>query len=275
MALLQFAEIFGHDILNQGPVAISDRTQKRCRFQNCDCTKVSATDPLGICSFSDGQTATSVCPMRFQENGVIFQDVGRLAFGAGVRIVAAPEIRLLRTRGSSQRKIGKVDFLLAKLDANNQPVDFAAMEVQAVYISGKSVRPAFNHFVRTGNLTGQDSRRRPDYRSSAQKRLMPQLSLKVPVFRRWGKKFFVVVDSMFFGQLPPIKSVQSIANSEITWLVYPLQKSGSAYSFGAPSVRFTVWDDVLTALREGQQPEPDEILAEIAGKLSVLPKFTT
>jgi hypothetical protein len=35
---------------------------------------------------------------------------------------------------------------------------------------------------------------RPDYRSSGPKRLMPQLQIKVPSLRRWGKKMAVVVD---------------------------------------------------------------------------------
>ena len=65
--------------------------------------------------------------------------------------------------------------------------------------------------------------RRPDFRSSAQKRLMPQLALKVPIFRRWNKRFFVAVDRTFYGELPTLKE-RSLGNSEITWLVYDFQR---------------------------------------------------
>jgi len=41
-------------------------------------------------------------------------------------------------------------LVIAVLDAAEKPADFAALEVQSVYISGKSVRPAFNSFLATG-----------------------------------------------------------------------------------------------------------------------------
>jgi hypothetical protein len=71
--------------------------------------------------------------------------------------------------------------MIAALNDQGDPADFAALEVQSVYISGTSIRPAFEAFLETGTLT-EDCERHPDFRSSAQKRLMPQLSLKVPVF---------------------------------------------------------------------------------------------
>src|SRR5439155_1520669 len=129
-----------------------------------------------------------------------------------------------------------------------------------VHISGKSVRPFFNEFLRT-EILPEAAKARPDYRSSAQKRLMPQLSLKVPVFRRWGKRFFVVVDKPFFTALPKIRRVAGKENSEITWLVYELNRnaSGVGYSLSDPDVIFTLWDDVLTALREGEAPQQSEV----------------
>jgi hypothetical protein len=148
--------------------------------------------------------------------------------------------------------------------------------VQSVYISGLSIRPAFNEFLATGQYA-EVQRNRPDYRSSAQKRLMPQLSLKVPVFRRWGKKFFVVVDAAFFAAMSPIREVSTAGNSEVTWLVYPLPRTsgGIGYTLGEPRVVFTQWDDVLSALREGEAPAQSEVLAEIEAKIPRLQHFTT
>jgi len=104
---------------------------------------------------------------------------------------------------------------------------------------------------------------------------MPQLSLKVPVFRRWGKRFFVVVDDPFFRALPRIRRVEGKENSEITWLVYALNRdqSGIGYSMSEPDIVFTLWDDVLTALREGEAPQQSEVLAEIATRIPQLRTF--
>lgn len=171
---------------------------------------------------------------------------------------------MLRIEGKNghQRKIGKIDFLIGKLDPTGRPTDFAALEVQAVYFSGSEVRTAMKQYLRSGALTS-DGYRRPDWRSSIQKRLMPQLSLKVPLFRRWGKKFFVATDRSFFEQIPAMRTVRTLANSEVSWLIYPFSLTPQGYEMGAPSIQHTQWDDVLDALREGAAPEPAEILAEI------------
>jgi Restriction endonuclease NotI len=275
MALLQISEVFGHDVNDDSAEATRDRQRMWCPFRDSKCTKGGKERPLGICSFGDEKAATSVCPVRFLERSRIFVDAGRIAFGEGKKIVVVPEMRLLRVPDTGKR-IGKIDFLIAVLDRNGQPSDFAALEVQAVYISGLSVRPYFVEFLRTGVLP-DGGKRRPDYRSSAQKRLMPQLSLKVPVFRRWGKRFFVVVDEPFFSALPRIRRVEGKENSEITWLVYRLNRdqSGCGYTMGDPEVVFTLWDDVLTALREGEAPQQSEVLAEIASRVTQLKSYDT
>lgn len=192
----------------------------------------------------------------------MFQDAGSLAFGSSSPgISVSREIRILKAGPDSNKRIGKVDYVIGRLDDMGKCTDFAALEVQSVYITGTSVRPAFQRFLKDG-VIAPDSARRPDARSSAQKRLMPQLSLKVPVFRRWGKKFFVAVDQWFFEQLPPFAETDSIDNSEVTWLVYPFGRPGPArsYSMGVPRVVYSHWSAVEEALREGVAPRPDEIL---------------
>ena len=94
---------------------------------------------------------------------------------------------------------------------------------------------------------------------------MPQLSLKLPVFRRWGKKVFVAVDTELFYALPSIRPVESFVNSEITWLVYPFtrKEDQAPYMMCNPKILFSEWSDVEDALREGEPPKPDEILTDV------------
>ncbi len=96
---------------------------------------------------------------------------------------------------------------------------------------------------------------------------MPQLSLKVPIFRRWGKKFFVAVDETFFAEMPVMREVDGVENSEITWLVYSFDKSGTEFKMRLKRVVFTHWDEVMAALREGVAPKPAEMLHELAAGL--------
>jgi hypothetical protein len=88
---------------------------------------------------------------------------------------------------------------------------------------------------------------------------------------------FRVIDKPFFTALPRIRRVEGKENSEITWLVYELNRnqSGVGYSMSDLEVVFTLWDDVLTALREGDSPQQSEVLAEIAARIPQLPSFDT
>lgn len=264
--LLQIGEVFGHAISDQSKQAWRDRTDKRCPFRDAPCNKGNSADPLGICSFASAAKATVVCPSRFLEANQVFRDAARLAFGEGVKTAAVPEVRVLTIPGPKPRKIGKIDFMLTALGVDGQPQDFAALEIQAVYISGKSIKPAFDRYLKHRKLPA-DASRRPDFRSSAQKRLMPQLSLKMPIFRRWGKKFFVAVDETFFGEMPCMREVDGVENSEVTWLVYGFDKEAERFVMSLKKAVFTHWDEVVTALREGIAPKPTEMLSELAAGL--------
>ena len=261
------SEIFGRSVADTSPESATIRQTKQCPFRGSTCTKSSKSDPIGICSLSDGEEAAAICPVRFLENDRIFYDSARIAFGEGSEIGVFPEVRILRiagAKGLADKKIGKVDFLLGKIEGG-RITDFAALEVQASYFSGTKIRPAMEYFLKHCGLDDRISDRRPDFRSSAQKRLMPQLRLKVPVFRRWGKKFFVVVDSQFFRSLPAFKRF-SPPNSEIVFLSYPIRREGAGYSMRTPDVTGTSWDEVVNSLQEGDAPEPKEIFAELQAK---------
>jgi hypothetical protein len=268
---MRVSEVFGIGFEDRSTEAQRERARKHCPFRDSVCTKSSKTDPLGICTLSDGEFATALCPVRFLERDQIFIDAAKLAFGPGVEFAVFPEIRILKIPSREEdveKKIGKVDFLIGHVKGG-VVADFAAVEVQAVYFSGTSIRSTFDRFLLGEELTDEQITRRPDFRSSAQKRLIPQLMLKVPVFRRWGKKFFVVVDTLFLKSLPPFPTVPR-SNSELTWLGYPIKKSEhGSYSLGVPEVFPTLWDDVATSLREGVPPLMDEITNELQMKLSL------
>lgn len=267
MALLQIGEVFGFPATDVSETAREARDKRRCPFKGGQCTKGSKTDPIGICSLTDGTFLATTCPVRFRQGYRIFHDVAALAFGKNASFVAAPEVRVLRVATETQtKKIGKVDFVLAKVDEEDELTeDFAVLEVQAVYFSGREIRTGLRRFLQTGVLDRDDTRR-PDWRSSIQKRLMPQLAIKVPRIRNLHRKFFVATDSLFFANVPPIATVPSFENSEVTWLVYPFERAHSGFVMGEPAVQFTEWDSVLTALREGEPLSRDEILSEVKKK---------
>jgi hypothetical protein len=66
--------------------------------------------------------------------------------------------------------------------------------------------------------------------------------------------------------IPDLRGIGNFANSEVTWVVYPFSKKGASYRIGVPEFKFSTWDNVQTALREGVAPESQEILEEIRRK---------
>lgn len=53
---------------------------------------------------------------------------------------------------------------------------------------------------------------------------MPQLQIKVPTLRRWGKKMAVVVDRAFFDSIGEMDHVADISNADIAWFIVSFEE---------------------------------------------------
>lgn len=120
--------------------------------------------------------------------------------------------------------------------------------MQAVYFSGSNMGgdlAKFREWTGTG-FPFPTGRRRPDFRSSGPKRLMPQLQIKVPTLRRWGKKMAVVID---FG----LRKVPHLSNADIVWFVvdYNPPEAG-AYELRSSETAFTTLEDAVEGLTGGR-----------------------
>jgi hypothetical protein len=118
------------------------------------------------------------------------------------------------------------------------------VEIQAVYFSEKKMGLEFEHLQMTqGKLAMAREKRRPDYRSSGVKRLMPQLLTKVPTLRRWGKKMAVVVDAPFFYSMGKMERVGDLSNADIVWFIVDFSQD-----FPGGTFILNVVEEVLTTL---------------------------
>lgn len=90
----------------------------------------------------DGSLRTT-CPHRFLEGGKVYQWVGEEILNHGHPIVVK-EIGFLERLNGSKRDVGRIDMILVhpKLD----PLAWCALEMQAVYFSGKKWPMNFNYF---------------------------------------------------------------------------------------------------------------------------------
>lgn len=127
------------------------------------------------------------------------------------------------------KKAGRIDWILvnpATMDASE--LEWCAVETQALYFSGDKMRPEFEAYAAAPSaVLFPAGRRRPDYRSSGPKRLSPQLDVKVPVLRNWGKKVVVVIDRFFYDNMNALADAYPRArndqerrdNSDVVWFV--------------------------------------------------------
>jgi len=265
-------EVFGYPVGNMLPEAIAHREGRLCPYHNSsglNCTKNSATDPLGVCTVVDGANFAITCPVRFRQDYVIVSDAAHFFFPAGTRYLALTEVRLNDKYGHSA---GNIDITIAALNEDNTVADFGALEVQAVYISG-NVSKAFKVYMQNPaqNYAMQwtsKSYPKPDYLSSSRKRLVPQLIYKGGILNSWGKKLAVAVQRPFFEQLPALPQVDP-AQSDLAWLVYDMtyDKLNQRYRLAATSTIYTSFKAALAFITTAEPGNMGDFVRSLENRI--------
>src|SRR5207248_6605422 len=129
------SEVFGYPVANTSPEAQRIRQGMLCPFHNPSgqkCTKSSAIQPIGVCTIVANDKLVATCPVRFSEDHTIITDATDFFFPGGNPVV----LREVRLRDKSGKTAGDIDIVLATVDGKGNIMDFGAIEIQAVYISG-------------------------------------------------------------------------------------------------------------------------------------------
>lgn len=244
------------------------------------CTKDSQKNPLGVCSVKSGDVAAITCPVRFSEAGVMIDAAANWSAAvlgltpadlvpiAEVRLVpAAAEHELEQAQEGNNLAVpevvetsaGNIDYVLANIDApqagstriEDYAVNaYAALEVQAVYISG-NVRNLFTEYM-GGDAWDGENPPRPDWLSSSRKRLVPQLAWKGSVLHAWGRPIAVSVQAAFWDTMPYLQRVTTDrqdgdAFREMAWVIVDLKRRGSLYRLEHVKTAFSTFDEALAA----------------------------
>jgi hypothetical protein len=266
------AEVFGFPINNMTPEASHYRNNKLCPFNNksANCTKSSSTNPIGVCSLYEGDDATIICPVRFRQDWLITVHAAEFFFEPGTKWTSLPEVRLKNKQGKSA---GNIDVVLVAYDDNEQVMNFGALEVQAIYISGNVSRPFKKYLtdpVANANLdwSGQREYPRPDYLSSSRKRLAPQLIYKGGIFKEWGKKQAVAIHKNFYRTLPTLEHVER-NNADIAWLIYDLELDAATQRRRLIKTEtvYTKFDDSLKKITTTEAGPVEDFIAVLQAKL--------
>lgn len=267
------AEVFGFPVDNETDRARRYRQNRLCPFNNriANCTKDKANDPLGVCSIFDSDAAPVItCPVRFRQDWHITEHAAAFFFEPGTRWTSLGEVRLNDIEG---KLAGNIDLVLVAYDDRGQVLDFGALEVQAVYISGNVRRP-YEHFMhdragyRSAGMSQRTTPPRPDYLSSSRKRLVPQLLYKGGILAAWNKRQAVALQRSFFESLPPLPTV-SPEEANVAWIIYDLvlDPSRNEYDLSLVQTVFTRFGAILDQIATPAPGPVGDFISDLQEKL--------
>lgn len=224
-----------------------------CPFLSMLVPDVKCNKASGVCSirkFSDGSDGAghpvaddrivTVCPFRFLQRTsdgrslLVWISKIMLDIDNPIVVKETPFLRKVSdiTGGADSdddKKAGRIDWILVNPTTMAAgELEWCAVETQSLYFSGDKMRPEFDAYAKApSSVLFPVGRRRPDYRSSGPKRLSPQLDVKVPVLRSWGKKIAVAVDRFFFNNMNGLADSYPRAkndkerrdNADVIWFV--------------------------------------------------------
>ncbi len=270
------AEVFGHLTTDQSDRAERYRSHRLCPFNNKvpNCTKDKAKDPLGVCSIYHENEPVITCPIRFRQDWIIADDAASFFFDETTRWSSLTEVRL---NDSSGKSAGNIDVVLVAYDNKGKVLDFGALEIQAVYISG-NVREPFQYYMSdprdraSMDWSKEPNYPRPDYLSSSRKRLVPQLVYKGGILHSWRKKIAVALNKSFFATLPSLTQV-SKGDADIAWLVYDLKllvgkdQGPGRYSLTKVDEVFTQFEPALLSITTPSLGKVEDFMKLLQEKL--------
>ena len=195
--------------------------QPPCRKAGGVCSLQSyAEGANGRIGEPDGPLVT-VCPARFEQDHLIVHWLAEIVGFPRNDTMVAREIPFMQSM-LTDKPAGKIDLVIGRHSQGGE-LRWYGLEIQAVYFSGSGMASQFEVLRHDDLPTAPypDKTRRPDWRSSSAKRLMPQLQIKVPTARRWQTKMAVAVDQPFFAAIggPSPNPTQDLNDGDIIWLI--------------------------------------------------------
>ena len=280
------AEIFGQAVPQMTALALRRATSANhksipCPFKidGAACHKKGGVCSLALFEQAPGGDVqitglpVTTCPARFYESSMVYSWVAETLVGTKTPTVVKEVSFLMAESGSEdgslESEVGRIDSVL--VNTSGQRLEWCALEMQAVYFSGKSMENDFRVMRRWDGpgLPFPVVHRRPDFRSSGPKRLMPQLQIKVPTLRRWGKKMAVVVDKAFWDSLGAMRKVPHLSSADIVWFVVTFEgPTDGHYQLARHEIVFTTLEDAVQGLTGGTPVSLEQFENSIREKLA-------
>lgn len=245
-----------------------------CRFRGGPCNKKGGVCSLRVYERENDKVAATgnlvtTCPQRFKEADRALGWIAKTLLGTDSPAVIkeVPFLKAAHASDGNPDAVGQVDMVL--VNEAGPHLAWCCVEMQAVYFSGPGMDSEFAALAawkKTG-IPFPQKVRRPDFRSSGPKRLMPQLQIKVPTISRWGKKMAVLIDRSFWQSLGAMTEVPHMSNCDVAWFVVDYKLVGDEWQLVPSEVHYTTLDHAVEGLTGGVPVSLEEFEQNINQRL--------
>ena len=199
------AEFFGYRAEDNSRVALHTIAQRKCPFLNSQCTKILSRDGeiAGVCAVrqkTDNSPSVICCPNRiYADNYKMLHTISERTFGQKINLYSGRtavekakaqggaiavfghgwggELRLPQRKGTGSYF---VDWVLARLDAQGELIEFTAIEVQTIDTTG-NYRTAREALIQNRGVVADTVGLNWE---NVSKRIIPQIIYKGQVLQR-------------------------------------------------------------------------------------------
>ncbi|MBP8001860.1 MAG: hypothetical protein KA314_20585 [Chloroflexi bacterium] len=260
------AEILGYAI-DLFPFAKGvSNIERQCPFMHGRCTKTNAT-----CSVEHGKSVVAICPNRFLQSRLIFEEIATNHFGTKDNILVFSEVH------SGDKSLGSFDYVMVKHKPLSDEVeDFVIVEFQTVDTTNTG---ALNTAVADFWADGEVSHYNFGLNwANVWKRCFIQILNKGRVLEQWGHKAYWVVQEPAYQHLLISYGLKNSltpgSESSTVFLVCDLALQGNQYSLYSSRIESTTVKKLQEAFISNPHiPSLNKFVANLQQKAQSAIKF--
>lgn len=241
------AEVFGYPVQVRSKQASKVRIRHWCPFSNQMCSKKSRLIeyPMGICSVRFRESVVALCPDRFLESSIIFEEIADHHFKTRDNLLVFAEVGV--------RKVGTFDYVMVKHKPLSDTIeDFVMIEFQTGQTTGTgSLVQGLKDFM-DGQQVGERSYGFGLNMADIWKRSFTQILNKGIVTENWGNRTFWVVQELVYRDLVSRYSLANMGHNpqdSIVFIVCDLRFVENRYQLYVSRIESSNVKDLFDAFR--------------------------
>jgi len=260
-------EVFSYPVEKQTKQAVQNNKKHFCRFLNEKCDKQSRTIPypMGVCSVNHSYNKPIICPHRFLENNLVFNEIAKNAFGSVNNVLLFSEVKL--------NNIGSFDFVLVKHKPISSIIaDFCIVEFQSDSTTGtgKLVDALKDFMTGVDVLENKYAFGLNTYNTI--KLSYIQMLIKGQVMEKWDKQIYWIMQKYVFDNMVKrfkLKEMDFNKTDKTKYFIYDLIANKDLYNLKLVEKKSSTVSNLLKAFTHQPTPSLDDFMKVLENKINL------